>query len=232
MRRRSAMAGADRHRRHRRAGRPDAADAARGHDLHRRSPDRRDGRPRGGHRRRRDRAAVPRPAHRRAPGRRAQAAAVGRCRRSAWCSSSIAAPRRARLVAVRHRRRRGRGGGVHRRGAPRRRRRRPRRHARAARRHRRSRAELEAIPWVEDAQVHTDFPHGATIEIRERTPAGHVRGRRRPLAGHRRRRPGARRARQPTASTTCSCSAPTRRRATPGSSPRRASAPRRAWCRR
>jgi cell division protein FtsQ len=30
--------------------------------------------------------------------------------------------------------------------------------------------ELERIPWVEDARVTTDFPHGAKIEIRERTP--------------------------------------------------------------
>jgi cell division protein FtsQ len=30
--------------------------------------------------------------------------------------------------------------------------------------------ELEAIPWVEDARVTTDFPHTARIEIRERTP--------------------------------------------------------------
>jgi cell division protein FtsQ len=29
---------------------------------------------------------------------------------------------------------------------------------------------LEAIPWVDDARVTTDFPHGATIEIRERRP--------------------------------------------------------------
>ena len=36
--------------------------------------------------------------------------------------------------------------------------------------------ELEAIPWVEDAQVHTDFPHGATIEIRERSPAATFEG--------------------------------------------------------
>ncbi|HEX4982715.1 MAG TPA: FtsQ-type POTRA domain-containing protein [Ilumatobacteraceae bacterium] len=28
--------------------------------------------------------------------------------------------------------------------------------------------ELEAIPWVEQARVRTDFPHGVTIEIRER----------------------------------------------------------------
>jgi len=31
-------------------------------------------------------------------------------------------------------------------------------------------AELEAIPWVEDARVYTSFPHEASIEIRERTP--------------------------------------------------------------
>jgi cell division septal protein FtsQ len=29
---------------------------------------------------------------------------------------------------------------------------------------------VEAIPWVADARVTTDFPHGATIEIRERRP--------------------------------------------------------------
>ena len=29
---------------------------------------------------------------------------------------------------------------------------------------------LEAIPWVEDARVTTDFPHRVRIEIRERTP--------------------------------------------------------------
>ena len=30
---------------------------------------------------------------------------------------------------------------------------------------------LEAIPWVDAARVTTDFPHGATIEIRERRPS-------------------------------------------------------------
>lgn len=30
---------------------------------------------------------------------------------------------------------------------------------------------LEAIPWVESARVSTDFPNGATIEVRERTPS-------------------------------------------------------------
>ena len=30
--------------------------------------------------------------------------------------------------------------------------------------------ELEAIPWVEDARVTTDFPTRLSIEIRERTP--------------------------------------------------------------
>jgi cell division protein FtsQ len=30
--------------------------------------------------------------------------------------------------------------------------------------------ELEAIPWIEDARVTTDFPHRVRIEIRERTP--------------------------------------------------------------
>ena len=36
--------------------------------------------------------------------------------------------------------------------------------------------ELEAIPWVEDAQVHTDFPHGAKIELRERSPVATFEG--------------------------------------------------------
>jgi cell division protein FtsQ len=30
-------------------------------------------------------------------------------------------------------------------------------------------AALEAIPWVQDARVTTDFPHGARVEVRERT---------------------------------------------------------------
>ena len=47
--------------------------------------------------------------------------------------------------------------------------------------------ELEAIPWVEEAQVTTHFPHGVTIEIRERAP-------RRDLPGSRRAVPGDRRA--------------------------------------
>ena len=33
---------------------------------------------------------------------------------------------------------------------------------------RRAELDLEAIPWVEDAKVTTHFPHGVTIEIRER----------------------------------------------------------------
>lgn len=35
---------------------------------------------------------------------------------------------------------------------------------------------LEAIPYVESARVRTDFPSGATIELRERTPVATVRG--------------------------------------------------------
>ena len=35
---------------------------------------------------------------------------------------------------------------------------------------------LEAIPWVEDARVTTDFPHGAKIEIRERAPVATFEG--------------------------------------------------------
>lgn len=31
--------------------------------------------------------------------------------------------------------------------------------------------DLEAIPWVADARVTTDFPNGATIEVRERAPS-------------------------------------------------------------
>jgi cell division septal protein FtsQ len=36
--------------------------------------------------------------------------------------------------------------------------------------------ELEAIPWVEDARVRTNFPNSATIEIRERTPVATMAG--------------------------------------------------------
>ena len=35
---------------------------------------------------------------------------------------------------------------------------------------------LEAIPWVETARVRSDFPHGATIEIRERQAIATYRG--------------------------------------------------------
>ena len=40
----------------------------------------------------------------------------------------------------------------------------------------RAERDLEAIPWVEDARVTTDFPHGAKIEIRERAPAATFEG--------------------------------------------------------
>ncbi len=36
--------------------------------------------------------------------------------------------------------------------------------------------ELEAIPWVEQARVRVDFPHNATIEIRERSPVATMAG--------------------------------------------------------
>ena len=36
--------------------------------------------------------------------------------------------------------------------------------------------ELEEIPWVEDAKVTTHFPHGVTIEIRERSPVATYQG--------------------------------------------------------
>jgi cell division protein FtsQ len=36
--------------------------------------------------------------------------------------------------------------------------------------------ELEAIPWVDDARVRTNFPNSATIEIRERTPVATMAG--------------------------------------------------------
>jgi cell division protein FtsQ len=36
--------------------------------------------------------------------------------------------------------------------------------------------ELEAIPWVEDAKVTAHFPHGVTIEIRERAPVATYQG--------------------------------------------------------
>ena len=37
-------------------------------------------------------------------------------------------------------------------------------------------AQLEAIPWVEDARVTTSFPDSASIEIRERTPVAAMMG--------------------------------------------------------
>jgi len=36
--------------------------------------------------------------------------------------------------------------------------------------------DLEAIPWVEDAKVTTHFPHGVSIEIRERAPVATFQG--------------------------------------------------------
>jgi cell division protein FtsQ len=36
--------------------------------------------------------------------------------------------------------------------------------------------DLEAIPWVEDAKVTTHFPHGLSIEIRERAPVATYQG--------------------------------------------------------
>jgi cell division protein FtsQ len=36
--------------------------------------------------------------------------------------------------------------------------------------------DLESIPWVEDAKVTTHFPHGVTIEIRERAPVATYQG--------------------------------------------------------
>jgi cell division protein FtsQ len=36
--------------------------------------------------------------------------------------------------------------------------------------------ELEAVPWVEAARVSTDFPHTATIDIRERRPVATFQG--------------------------------------------------------
>ena len=37
-------------------------------------------------------------------------------------------------------------------------------------------AQIEAIPWVEDARVTTSFPDSASIEIRERTPVAAMMG--------------------------------------------------------
>ncbi len=37
-------------------------------------------------------------------------------------------------------------------------------------------ADIEAIPWVDDARVATSFPNGASIEIRERTPVAAMLG--------------------------------------------------------
>ena len=35
---------------------------------------------------------------------------------------------------------------------------------------------LEAVPWVENARVETDFPHGVLIDIRERQPVATFQG--------------------------------------------------------
>ena len=40
----------------------------------------------------------------------------------------------------------------------------------------RAERELEAIPWVDDAKVTAHFPHGVTIEIRERAPVATYQG--------------------------------------------------------
>jgi cell division protein FtsQ len=40
----------------------------------------------------------------------------------------------------------------------------------------RAQRDLEAIPWVADARVSTQFPHGATIELRERLPVATYQG--------------------------------------------------------
>ena len=76
--------------------------------------------------------------------------------------------------------------------------------------------DLEAIPWVADARVTTQFPHGATIELRERVAGGHLPGPRRALPRHRHRRPRARRPRRPAASTTCRSRALTSSTSNPG----------------
>ena len=55
--------------------------------------------------------------------------------------------------------------------------------------------ELEAIPWVEDAKVTTHFPHGVSIEIRERAPVATYQGPDMQVPGARPRRTRARRAR-------------------------------------
>ena len=79
--------------------------------------------------------------------------------------------RRARLGPVRHSTTSPSRRGVQPRRPARRRRRRGRGCQRPAGRHQRVERQLEAIPWVEDARVTTNFPHGARIEIRERRPS-------------------------------------------------------------
>ena len=36
--------------------------------------------------------------------------------------------------------------------------------------------QLEAVPWIEDAKVSTDFPHGLKVDVRERTPLAYFVG--------------------------------------------------------
>ena len=103
-------------------------------------------------------------------------------------------------------------------------------HAGAARRHRRGRARAGGDPVGRGgAGDDADFPSSATIELRERTPGGHLPGPRRAVPRPRQQGSGARRARRPARRLPA---ARQRRRPEPrgrASSPRRASSPPPAW---
>ena len=74
---------------------------------------------------------------------------------------------------------------------------------------------LEAIPWVDDARVTTDFPHGAKIEIRERRPMIAYQGADGRFRVLDRQWPGARRDRRPAGRLPRARSSTTARRSRP-----------------
>ena len=206
-----------------------------GHDLHRRPPDRRDrSRSRRPPARRRDRAAVPRAAHRRRAGPPGASGCGGplaglgvraRRRRRAWpcsarrCSPSTTSRSRARCTPTRTRL----AAVVDDLDG----------HARAARRHRRGRARRSRRSRGSRTPGCTPTSRTAPrSRSASASPVATFEGPDGALPGHRRRRPGARRARRPAGRL------PARAQRRPAvergraSSPRRASAPRPAWSRR
>ena len=91
--------------------------------------------------------------------------------------------------------------------------------------------ELEAIPWVEDARVTTDFPDRGEDRDPGADPRGRLPGGRRPLPGARRRGPRPGRARRPAGRIPPAHECGPAARWRPVSSLREGSPPPPAWCR-